>query len=995
MPEVTDVSFGPVDASAAVKLEESTVFACRAFPLVLCLAALGGAVRAQDVFYRVPLADLKLTEGKFPEQSDYSSNWAYNWRTRQRRQAMQPRVVLDGEGEVYLEEQNQFRWWAPAPLPNDVALAVRAPAGRKVTGSLYVPKTDYSGMARLRFAIDASTASKVGDAFYLAKEAHYEALLGRDLPGGAWYRHQVRLARIARGEDPDAWNSRGTGGMGMGGMGTSRDLNETFDLFIGGRALRENLQLDSELWMAEDDEVEEETVEVSSIKGITVAEIDWKPLLADAKPTLDPLAKCIPADQYAVFVPSLASAVALVDEIAERGAPLGRFALGRSEDEPVQQRYERQLCLPFSEVVGLLGPDVVGSAALTSSDPYSYFFTGTDVAILLESNEPAALKMRLLDQAAVSAAKEESAKPISGETGGLAWSGFLSPDRRVSCYIAALASAVVVTNSPAQLERLVQVERGDSPPAASLDEYKFFRLRYPRGEADETALVFLSDAAIRRWCGPEWRIAASRRLQEAAVMSELQAGFLDNLVDGTVEEGPIYADLALAGAGERRMMAPCPSGWRISPNTSLARVGELWMTSRGVRSSTQNTLEFQTPIAELPLKRVTESESQAYSTWRDGYQTNWRWAFDPIAVRVTVKESQLVTDLSVMPLIWGTRYRWMIDMVRGVEIGPLEGDPHQAIFQYILAINRKARQAGWANLAAGAVNVDPFDWLGDWVSMFVDDDDEYWKKLADKIDQEDTEAKDVSAVAWDRAPLAFYIDVRDPLKLTAFLAGMRALVEQVAPGGTVWESFEHHGEPYVEIGPSERSLGKLPPGVGRPRLYYSFSSDGLIMAWNQDVMKRAIDRLVERRRLKKDGGPVAAEGRPWLATSAGFQFDKKFVKLISLFAGDDARQALQALSWGNLPILNEWRRRWPDRDPVKLHEEHWQTRLVCPGSGDYIWNAEWQTMESTVYGHPGQPKRGPANVALADVIGGNFGLTFEDQGLRARAVIDRRPGEGQ
>jgi hypothetical protein len=102
---------------------------------------------------------------------------------------------------------------------------------------------------------------------------------------------------------------------------------------------------------------------------------------------------------------------------------------------------------------------------------------------------------------------------------------------------------------------------------------------------------------------------------------------------------------------------------------------------------------------------------------------------------------------------------------------------------------------------------------------------------------------------------------------------------------------------------------------------------------------------------------------------------------------------LQALSWGNLPILNEWRRRWPDREAVKLHEEFWHTRLVCPGGGEYVWNDEWQTMESTVYGHPGQPKRGPANVALADVAGGNFGLTFEDLGLRARAVIDRRPRE--
>jgi hypothetical protein len=63
-----------------------------------------------------------------------------------------------------------------------------------------------------------------------------------------------------------------------------------------------------------------------------------------------------------------------------------------------------------------------------------------------------------------------------------------------------------------------------------------------------------------------------------------------------------------------------------------------------------------------------------------------------------------------------------------------------------------------------------------------------------------------------------------------------------------------------------------------------------------------------------------------------------------------------------------------------LHEEFWHTRLVCPGCCDYVWNDEWQTMEFSVYGHPGEPKRGPANVALTDVVGGNFGLTLAVMG---------------
>jgi hypothetical protein len=47
-------------------------------------------------------------------------------------------------------------------------------------------------------------------------------------------------------------------------------------------------------------------------------------------------------------------------------------------------------------------------------------------------------------------------------------------------------------------------------------------------------------------------------------------------------------------------------------------------------------------------------------------------------------------------------------------------------------------------------------------------------------------------------------------------------------------------------------------------------------------------------------------------------------------------------------------------------------------------------MESTAYGHPGQPKTGPQVPAgLNQFQTANFGLTFEDHGLRARAELNR------
>jgi hypothetical protein len=100
------------------------------------------------------------------------------------------------------------------------------------------------------------------------------------------------------------------------------------------------------------------------------------------------------------------------------------------------------------------------------------------------------------------------------------------------------------------------------------------------------------------------------------------------------------------------------------------------------------------------------------------------------------------------------------------------------------------------------------------------------------------------------------------------------------------------------------------------------------------------------------------------------------------------QQLMQVQCWNNLPVLNEWKRLFPDRDPVAVHREAWGVTLLCPGGGKYVWNEKYATMESTVYGHPGQPKAGPpAPPVLSGFASGDFGLTLENQGLRARVEL--------
>ena len=171
---------------------------------------------------------------------------------------------------------------------------------------------------------------------------------------------------------------------------------DAYDLFSGGRAISESLQLDR--LIREPSQSVQPTVDIKTLEGITTAAIDWKPLLKGADPKLDPLSQFIPADQHALFFPSFAAAIKLSDQARANDALLSRLAQPRSEDADVVGRYERQLGIGLNTVGRLIGPAAIKSIALTGSDPY--YSTGTDVAVLFETDHPDVLASMLKTQIA-------------------------------------------------------------------------------------------------------------------------------------------------------------------------------------------------------------------------------------------------------------------------------------------------------------------------------------------------------------------------------------------------------------------------------------------------------------------------------------------------------------------------------------------------------------------------------------------------------------------
>ncbi len=935
---------------------------------VVIMAAFVGESQAEDVYFVKALRDLDLTEGELPK--DDSSRVIFSRDLGFHRHFMQTRAVLDGRGEIYVSTTEGYVVRSDAVENEDsIFVAVRTESSRDVTGRLFFAKPG-GETATVKFKIPASEGSPENKLRFLnEKRRHYEYLLKRDLPGAVWFRHQLRKTAHQLGRSVEDQRRRR-----FFGERRANDMENTFALVSGGRAVSENLQLDRALPLTEPSA--DTNVKLSSLKGITVREFDWQSLIKDAQPKTDPLAARIPDDQHALFFPSFQAMLALVDHADQQGTPILEMAEPRAEDAMTRRRYQRQLCLPLSQISRLLGPELISSVAVTGGDPY--FRTGTDVAVLFQAKDKGPALLNLI-QTRVELARSSDpvqSQRLNGAVGTVNYTGARSDGREICSYVAQLGHTVVVTNSLAQLTRLVEVHQGERPPLAKLPEYAFFRDRYRLGDEEETALLIISDKTIRRWCSPRWRIATSRRTRAAALAGELQAKHLDELVSGDVTTENLQTKRWLPEAGS----------FSISP--------------AGVASSTYGGLEFQTPIMELEIDYATSEEARFYARWRNGYERNWSNFFDPIAVRFHTSEDRLSADLTVMPLIDNSDYNELVNFSKGAKIGAADGDPHkQSLVHWALALNLDSpllkQYAGTAAMFAPQIKVNPLSWVGNAVAVYADDD-KFWTDFAEARKgaaeaKTEREAEQFMEQNWHRLPVALHVEVSNGLKLTVFLSGVRAFIEQTAPGMTVWETKQHNDQPYVKISPSLRAISDHKQ-LEKFALYYSASGDALIVTLNEPLLKRALDRQIARRDAKQAGQELPKTEPGWIGENMCLQIDRRFADVFQALFAESLRQMMQARAWDNLPVLNEWKRRYPDRDPVEVHEKLWNRRLICPGGGTYRWNAEWQTMESTAFGHPAEPKPGPASpAALRDIQRGNFGITFEENGLRARVGLQRKP----
>ncbi|MCI0498913.1 MAG: hypothetical protein L0Y36_04435 [Planctomycetales bacterium] len=939
------------------------------FAAAVFVGTAGPTLLAQsEMYYYLPLRQVEI-QGQWPDQGKTSAK-QLEWPGRQYLKYYMPYAVSDKGEEIYLDfggavnaaRLNRFDLWqvqSITQLLDSTHLAVKTERDVPPAGTVYLPKTDLSGMVAVKFTISKDAAGSEQEAakrkFYTAMKNHYDFLQGNGFAGAAWFRYRAGHAR----QMPEKDGSIEPNEIQQGGQFTGLDpIEESMSLFTGQKAVSENIQLDRTLQTRLS---EPQTIDISSIEGITTAQIDWKTLTEGVDVVKDPLARYIPADQHAVFYPTFRSMMEASDELKTSSRSLPAFGFAARNIE----QYEQQMCVWLDGWSRFWGPKTIRGVAFTGSDPY--WDTGTDSAVLFDAVTAWLVYSNTESKQQEALKKIKDAKKMTGAVEGIAYQAVVAPDRAVSSYLAIIDNVVVVTNSLAQLEKIAQTAKSAQKSVAALDEYAFFRSRYPMDEARQTAFLVMTDAAIRRWCSPRWRIGAARRTMIAVILSQLQAEYLDN---------PAEFDL--------RKAQKTAQNW--APD-----IGNISVTEAGITSSVYGNLRFMTPISELSVKKVSEQERRQYERFRESYQRQWRTFFDPVAVSMLLKPDVMDIDMTVRPLIAASEYREFMQIGGKNTLQPNDGDPHpQSILQWILAVDSDSeplRMAGGFTrpmITGLEPNTNPLGWLGRWITVFADESP-FWDELAEHLRRAAPESESFEYMEQNlnRLPLAVAMDVKSPAKLTLFLVGLRAFIEQTAPNMTIWETLTHQEQPYVKVTMRYRPNAPNPPSV-----YYAALPECLILTPNEDLLKQAIERSGASQAPGEKGEKPLAQ---WLGKNMSVQANERAWTVIEKMVAGGYSRYLQGQSWNNLPILNEWHGRKEKLSELDFHKRYWHTELTCPGGGQYVWNQEFHTFESTVFGHPAQPRL-PVQIPtpLTKTKKVQFGITFEEDGLRAKTVIERQ-----
>lgn len=626
-----------------------------------------------------------------------------------------------------------------------------------------------------------------------------------------------------------------------------------YDLATGAHAIQESLQLDRML--RDVPTTEPRTIDVSSLAGVGVPAMPFDQMRKGREPRFSALAKLVPGDQWYLHFETLAKLQELADLTQQWGSMVVQSPDVGSGNRGLRERIQRQICLPATLLSRVLGPAVIGEVALTGSDPF--FREGTDLTVIL------GLKSRDLFKAAADrmwqegiAAGARQAK-IEGVEAKLI-EGIATADRAISAYRAFPDNGLAIySNSLPAIRRVLALRDGAATGSlAETADFKYIRAAWPQESAVEDGFLYLSDSFIRRLTGPETRIKAKRRMEAAGCLRLIGNAALLFAYEHGHGHVPSEPEMAREGALNPADIE-LPDAGKFSWNPAGAI---------GAASEKYGTLDFLTPLSEVPIDKITPTERSEYTRFRDSYRNYWRRYFDPIAVRIKVDRT-ISFEISIAPLLEESRYN-ELKRLTGAQPAKfdLAGVSTSTLARFQVHLDKNAREVqelGQMGTSVMGRDVKLMDWLGDWAGVWLDDGPNVGNVLKDfwgvdvgatDEEEEDSERGRGSLSSLFDLPLGAAVSVRNPLGLAAFLVALQGMANTSAPGIVNFVPQEpYHGVRFVKVEPNpqgelgrELSRGRDKRTSGteaqeEPALWYGAFNSAWTIGTQRGVLERAVD----------------------------------------------------------------------------------------------------------------------------------------------------------
>jgi len=728
-----------------------------------------------------------------------------------------------------LREKNN---WAEVTIKLDPAKATKVAAPKDRDGKIMAPRAnDLEGL------------------WAFAQAMHFAQLEGQTPEFGFYSFAREATSRLYKVPSPQPpwqpWMGERFGGGGPGG-----NTRRLYEVTTGAAAITESLALERMRNRRPSDKEEPRTIAIGTVPGIDIAEHPWKKMMGDKKPAPEPLANLVPHDNYYLHFKTITKFLEAGDLLDQWGTTLTRAFEVNSHDYHLKQKLEQQICLKSTGLARIFGPAVIKSLAITGNDPY--LREGSDFSMIFELSNKSLFKVGT--EPTLDEARKKFGKLLSedkAEYQGVVIESFVTPLREVSLHRAMFADYAVYSNSAVAVRRIIDCQQGKIKRLADALDFQYMRTVFRLDDPEEDGFVFLSDAFIRNLVGPVVRIKERRRLEALTSMHMLTNGAMFTAWQtGKLPENQQQI-LSATGLEPQELLSPDGTvvNWNGAQNVAV--------------SSVYNTLHFATPLIEMPIDRVTQSEAREYEMFRAQYLGLWRQFFDPIGIRLSLKNDQAKMEVYILPLVNTSQYN---ELRRMTGDGTIKIDASmfsdKTLVQYLMHASPQLFNQNMFRGGPGAdlmVDLALRSWLGDWFTVKFDDSPVYGKLLESYIrsqmfpEERHDFVQDLQLLY--QMPVTVGFDVRSTMMFAGLLTGVRKAVETTLPGAIEWGPMKepYKGVPIVRIKASSERIANL-SGLRTtrdPSIYYAMVDGAFYASLQEDPIHDVIDRSIALKDSKK------------------------------------------------------------------------------------------------------------------------------------------------